>query len=207
MAKKKLILPLWAKFAAIAVAALVIGGLVGAFACPTEKVETKETITEKITIGDNSYDKSAVEDLLARADVITLENTTYGINDLDQLLEDKAYYADKYEEDEREEQVVAIATDYIKDEFEEEIEDYLVAFLELDDNDELEDYKFVLDVEDWEADEDDGDWNVALEGEVRIYDDDGKKIGEFDYTSKMQVESDDEVDDLEITPEELLPPQ
>lgn len=171
----------------VGILALLLGGVCG-FALDAET----------ITVDDHIYDAAAISKLAGENDglKVSVDALNDTISEKDDVIADleKAtkYYADEYKDEERingeggvkERAKKAIETDYIDD----------LGF----DEDEFEDSTFEIIYKDFDYDEDDGDYEVAVQFMVLEYDEDENLINEYDCNATMDVLEDNRVKHLEI---------
>ena len=176
MAKKLEAKAKYYPFVIVAVLGLVLG-LIGGFALDAEPDYSDYTLISDYTVLEGNLTN-------LQSDYETLAD------DYEDLQETTNFYEDEFDEEIRERAVYDILAEWAEDNFIDE--------LDLDDDD-YEDYTFEIDLEKFryaEFDEDDGDYEIIIEGEIEW--DDGDDYGEWACNITGQVEDDDDLDDEEI---------
>jgi len=166
--------------------ALILGGLIGAFAFPVEK---EVDMSQYVPAEDFAALKLDYEGV---SEQVTALNDSY--NELqskyDELL-------NKFADEIREDEILEIAKEAVEDKY--------IKKLDFDEE-EYEDYYFKIAWagSDIDLDKDSGDAEVELHFVVMQYDEDTNDlVGMYPATATMEVEDDNDVDDLKIELEEV----
>lgn len=160
---------------ASALAALVIGGLVGSYFFPTEKDIGNYTDAQYATL---------------EADFAAYKNASVSVNDFNLIKDAKAELETEFEDELIHKAAYAATSKWAEGKYVDE--------LDLDEDD-YEDYTFDLDLEKWdfaEYTDDDGDVYVTIDGEIEW--DNGDSYGEWDFVVRSQYEEDGDLDEESV---------